>query len=249
MLPVLTVDNEPDFVDAGYQRYPSFKHYLMDMGIPVYGRASLWYSSQIGEEETSRVVDVIRYKPNGRHTQFLGFCYLRNSYRVFTIESVWGLRDRLTGIAHDDVLGWLQSIEGAPTLNQQPTAQELAEWTVAPVIPSMEQAKSWLTFLGDEICRNGGAGYEWNLTHSESFTEWYWSILTPKKRGSGSMVRANITFRPSTVLGAIKPDGEILNTYRFCIKPWQLYIHRTKENLKLEHFSAVRTKLKGESFY
>lgn len=248
MLPELTVENDPGFVADNYHRYPSLKHYLLDTGIPVFGRASFWYRTQTGEV-TSRVGDIIRYTPNRTYTQFLGFCYLRNSYRVFTIESVWGFRDRVTGFAQDDVLAWLQSVERAPELTEPPSPQDLALWTATPALPSIQQIQGWLMFLGDELCKRGGEGYSYHYSEEPELARAHWHIETPKKRGNGSLRRADVTYKQADSFGATHPDGTMLKeAARFSIKPWTLYVLRTKQVQTFEHFSQLRVSLRDELF-
>lgn len=248
MLPELTVGNDSGYVAENYHRYPSFKHYLMDTGVPVFGRASFWYRKQTGEV-TSRVADIIRYAPNSKYTQMLAYCYLRDSYRVFTIESVWGFRDRVTGLAQDDLLAWLQSVERAPELIEPPSPQNLALWTSAPTLPSTQQVLGWLKFLGDELCMQGGTGYECTCHEEPEAARVHWQIKTPKKRGAGSLRRADVTYTQANIVWATYPDGTIVKgEARFRIKPWTLYVVRTKHVQTFEHFSQLRASLREELF-
>lgn len=248
MLPELTVGNAPGYVAENFHRHPTFKHYLLDTGVPVFGRASFWYRKQTGDV-TSRVADIIRYAPNRKYTQMLAYCYLRDSYRVFTIESVWGFRDRVTGLAQDDLLAWLQSVERAPELTAPPSPQNLALWTSAPTLPSTQQVQGWLKFLGDELCMQGGAGYACNHHEEPQAARIHWHIKTPKKRGAGSLRRADVTYTKADFDWATYPDGTILKEEtRFRIKPWTLYVVRTKQVQTFEHFSQLRASLREELF-
>ncbi len=236
MLPELTVSNEEGFEAAAYHGYPSFKHYLLAQGTPVFGRAFFWYLSSNGGVN-ARVVDAIRYKDTANGKYMLGWCYLRNAYRAFYVRS-FAVTDCVTGKAWSKVEDWLASIEGAPAIEQPPSSEELQKW-LNPVGPTpTETARQWLDALGKYAAELFGPGYTFETLEEGVSDSVQVTVMTPKLRGEGSTFRAQVTYVPydSSLTGDAEQDA------RRCpqLLPWWLY---TDKSTEYETFEELRAEL------
>lgn len=234
MLPELTVSNEEGFEAKAYHSHPSFKHYLLAEGTPVFGRAFFWYQSSNGEVN-ARVVDVIRYKDTENGKYMLGWCYLRNAYRTFYAGG-FAVTDCVTGKTWSKVGDWLASIEGAPAIEQPPSSEELQKW-LNPVGPTpLETAKQWLDELGKYATELFGPGCTFEMLDEGVADCVRVTVMTPKLRGAGSTFRAQITYVP---YDAVRTGDAELDARRSpLLLPWWLYTDKSTEYNTFEELRA-----------